>query len=81
MVAINGCTALQIGADGLNEAAGQPALRFDDYLLNYMLKWETKASNTFLDIDSLADPFSYKLRQVNVAANRRATPGRNRNSG
>jgi adenine-specific DNA-methyltransferase len=48
----------------LDEAAGQPALHFDDYLLNYMLKWETKASNTFLNIESIADPFSYKLRVV-----------------
>jgi adenine-specific DNA-methyltransferase len=47
-----------------DEAAGQPALQFDDYLISYMLKWETAASNTFLNIERIADPFSYRLRVV-----------------
>ncbi|OFV84724.1 MAG: hypothetical protein A2W26_13645 [Acidobacteria bacterium RBG_16_64_8] len=47
-----------------DEGAGQPALRFDDYLLNYMLEWESKDSETFLNVERLEDPFSYKLRIV-----------------
>jgi len=34
---------------------------FDDYLLKYMLAWETKESETLLNVDKLASPFSYKL--------------------
>ncbi len=34
---------------------------FDDYLLKYMLDWETKESETLLNVDNLASPFSYKL--------------------
>jgi adenine-specific DNA-methyltransferase len=34
---------------------------FDDYLLKYMLAWETKESETLLNVDKLANPFSYKL--------------------
>ena len=36
-------------------------LKFDDYLLNYILEFETKGSETFLNIEKLASPFSYKL--------------------
>jgi len=36
-------------------------MQFDDYLLNYMLEFETKGSETFLNIEKLASPFSYKL--------------------
>ena len=36
--------------------------RFGDYLLKYMLKWETKGSKTLLNVDRLASPFSYTLR-------------------
>jgi len=43
-------------------ADGQTKLmQFDDYLLNYMLEFETKGSETFLNIEKLASPFSYKL--------------------
>ena len=45
----------------LDDAAGQTALRFDDYLLNYMLNWESKDCETFLNVGKLASPFSYKL--------------------
>jgi adenine-specific DNA-methyltransferase len=47
-----------------DEESGQKALQFfkDDYLLHYMLKWETRKSETFLDVDKLQTPFSYKLR-------------------
>ena len=41
--------------------SGQRALFFDDYLLQYMLKWETRKSETLLNVEKLASPFSYKL--------------------
>lgn len=44
-----------------DDASGQQALKFDDYLLKYMLKWETRASETMLNVDKLSRPFSYKL--------------------
>ncbi|RMD62698.1 site-specific DNA-methyltransferase [Candidatus Parcubacteria bacterium] len=47
-----------------DEESGQQALQIfgDEYLLHYMLKWETKKSETFLDVEKLQAPFSYKLR-------------------
>jgi len=45
-----------------DEGAGQKALRLDDYLLNYMLDWETKDSYTLLNVEKLASPFDYQLR-------------------
>ena len=47
-----------------DEESGQGALEFDDYLLKYMLNWETKNSETLLNIEKLANPFDYKLRVV-----------------
>ena len=44
-----------------DDASGQGALKFDDYLLKYMLKWETRASETLLNVEKLARPFHYKL--------------------
>lgn len=44
-----------------DDASGQAALEFDDYLLQYMLKWETRKSETLLNVDKLAGPFNYKL--------------------
>jgi len=44
-----------------DEPSGQQALKFDDYLLKYMLKWETRKSETLLNVEKLARPFSYKL--------------------
>jgi len=44
-----------------DDASGQQALKFDDYLLKYMLKWETRKSETLLNVEKLARPFSYKL--------------------
>lgn len=41
--------------------AGQKALKFDDYLLSYMLKWETKESATLLNVEGIASPFRYRL--------------------
>lgn len=47
-----------------DEESGQKALELfgDDYLLHYMLKWETRKSETLLDVEKLQTPFSYKLR-------------------
>ena len=36
--------------------------RIDSYLLKYMLKWETKDSNTLLNMENLGSPFNYRLR-------------------
>ena len=47
-----------------DEKAGQSAMDFDDYLLSYMLKWETKGCATMLNVQSLASPFSYKVEIV-----------------
>jgi adenine-specific DNA-methyltransferase len=44
-----------------DDASGQQALKFDDYLLKYMLQWETRASETLLNVEKLASPFAYKL--------------------
>ena len=46
---------------GFDDSAGQQAMKFDDYLLNYMLQWETKHSATLLNVAELARPFDYKL--------------------
>ena len=45
-----------------DDGAGQPALRFDDYLLQYMLRWETRHSETLLNVAKLDSPFAYTLR-------------------
>ena len=34
----------------------------DEYLLKYMLKWETKRSETLLNVEKLSQPFRYRLR-------------------
>src|SRR5215210_5903510 len=48
-------------ADG---EAGENALELygDDYLLRYMLDFETRDSDTLLNVEKLASPFDYKLR-------------------
>ncbi|MEW6504416.1 MAG: site-specific DNA-methyltransferase [Chloroflexota bacterium] len=47
-----------------DEESGQQALELfrDEYLLSYMLKWETRRSETLLNVEKLQNPFSYKLR-------------------
>lgn len=45
-----------------DDAAGQRALGLKDYLLEYMLKWETKGSATMLNVEHLESPFAYRLR-------------------
>ena len=58
--------SLESYEDALNniefdDTAGQHAFRFDDYLIQYMLKWETRQSATLLNVENLSRPFSYKL--------------------
>lgn len=43
------------------EASGQEVFQFKDYLLKYMLKWETRKSETLLNVEHLVKPFNYKL--------------------
>jgi adenine-specific DNA-methyltransferase len=49
------------------DESGQKALELfkddykDDYLLSYMLKWETRHSETLLNVEQLQAPFPYKL--------------------
>mgnify|MGYP005844118445 CR=1 FL=1 len=44
-----------------DEESGQMALQLEDYLLRYMLKWETRKSETLLNVAQLQNPFAYKL--------------------
>jgi adenine-specific DNA-methyltransferase len=46
-----------------DDANSQQALELfrDDYLLSYMLKWETRHSETLLNVEQLQAPFSCKL--------------------
>ena len=56
----------------LDDSSGQQAMKFDDYLLNYMLQWEAKHSKTLLNVEDLARPFDYKL-QIHTNGATRAT--------
>ncbi len=46
-----------------DEAGCQKALDLfgNDYLLRYMLRWESRQSETLLDVEKLQTPFSYQL--------------------
>ena len=44
-----------------DEPSGQQAMQFEDYLLQYMLQWETRKSETLLNVEKLVKPFSYQL--------------------
>ena len=44
-----------------DESSRQRALQFDDYLLKYMLQWETRRSETLLNVEKLSRPFCYTL--------------------
>ncbi|HHH41572.1 MAG TPA: site-specific DNA-methyltransferase [Chloroflexi bacterium] len=46
-----------------DEESGQRALDLfgDEYLLRYMLRWETRKSETLLNVEKLQSPFSYRL--------------------
>ena len=58
-----------------NQSSGQLPLAKpgDEYLLKYMLRWETKDSETLLNASKLANPFSYRLR-VHVNGEKRERP-------
>jgi adenine-specific DNA-methyltransferase len=47
-----------------DEASGQKMLECfgDEYLLRYMLVWETRRSETLLNVEKLTAPFCYKLK-------------------
>jgi len=45
-----------------DESNSQNLFKFDDYILQYMLKWETRKSETMLNVEKLERPFSYKLQ-------------------
>ncbi len=54
--------------DALDNIAFQPVddqamLQMEDYLLSYMLDFETKGSETFLNVAKLDAPFDYRLRR------------------
>ncbi|HQI50232.1 MAG TPA: site-specific DNA-methyltransferase, partial [bacterium] len=44
-----------------DESSGQMALQLEDYLLQYMLRWETRKSETLLNVEKLQSPFAYQL--------------------
>jgi adenine-specific DNA-methyltransferase len=44
-----------------DESGGQVAMRFEDYLLKYMLRWEARKSETLLNVEKLSKPFDYCL--------------------
>lgn len=44
-----------------DEPSTQKTLQFEDYLLQYMLQWESRKSETLLNVEKLAKPFSYQL--------------------
>ncbi len=44
-----------------DESGGQTVMQFEDYLLQYMLKWETRKSETLLNVEQLSKPFDYSL--------------------
>ncbi len=46
-----------------DESSGQQALELfkEEYLLQYMLRWETRKSETLLNVEKLSKPFSYRL--------------------
>lgn len=59
---------LEAYEDALNniifdEETGQKALDLfdEEYQLHYMLQWESRRSETLLDVEKLQSPFSYKL--------------------
>jgi adenine-specific DNA-methyltransferase len=51
--------------DALNnitfDAANQRVFQFDDYMIQYMLPWESHTSETLLNVDKLTQPFVYQL--------------------
>ena len=60
---------------GFEEEAGRLNLQdsIDGYLLQYMLKWETKQSQTLLNAGKLTRPFDYRLRVYTQGEERERT--------
>ncbi len=44
-----------------DESGGQVVMQFEDYLLKYMLQWETRKSETMLNVEKISKPFDYCL--------------------
>jgi adenine-specific DNA-methyltransferase len=62
------CLRLESYEDALDNIsfrspAGQPSLQLNDYVINYMLDFETKDSETFLNVSKLDSPFDYTLQR------------------
>lgn len=62
------CVRLESYEDALDNisfrsGAEQPLLQMNDYVINYMLDFETKDSETFLNVSKLDSPFDYKLHR------------------
>ena len=60
-----------LGNIGFDEP--QSDLPFDDYVLRYMLGFETRKSETLLNVEKLAAPFSYQL-DILEGGERKTTP-------
>jgi len=45
-----------------DDDSAQTAMKFPDYLLSYMLRWEARGSQTLLKVANLETPFDYQLR-------------------
>ena len=43
------------------ETGAQQAMALEDYVIKYMLQWETRDSATLLNVEQLSRPFDYKL--------------------
>jgi adenine-specific DNA-methyltransferase len=62
------CLRLESYEDALDNIsfrspAEQLSLQINDYVINYMLDFETKHSETFLNVSKLDSPFDYKLHR------------------
>ena len=51
----------------------KPLHEFSEYFVKYMLDFETKESNTLLNIDGMADPFNYKLNVLDGSRQKQET--------
>jgi len=47
-----------------NEKQKKLLFELPDYFVKYMLEWETKSSNAFLNLGKLRNPFNYKLKII-----------------
>jgi len=54
--------ALENIAFNASEKAIQRALEFDQYIPKYFLEFETKGSNTLVNIEAMKDPWDYRLK-------------------